>query len=415
LKKQLATVSIVQPGVDQAPEQQDLVQHAQASARGLPTKQQTADLQQQQLEDASSNRFTTVEVTTYASGARHSACVPVSNHTDVEAFPEAATLLQMLQQAVHGNKLSSTEAAVQLVQCLRKLEADGNQKRRNSWLQQALSNSHLNGCSKAGGAPHKQLNSAGGVPNGRPPPAPLAAGVRAPPPGFTHATASRTSAMSSPGSQQQQQQQQHDVPGAGGPCLRPMSVGHLGPQALAQEGSSNNYASQSSMHSVDSNSSLFSQGSTLSQSVLWTDTGLPGLDFGGTAVSGLGGCLATGPMPAVPHRLQMLWSGSAAADSGSNFGMGCQQQGVGNGFGEPRGLGGSLMGSGCMPPTPPPGFGGSLHGSRLTSSYNPLAASGLVPPGFGVGGLGPDVDSDGSWLKQQQATQHQDVYRPWLG
>jgi len=297
-----------------------------------------------------------------------------------------------------------------------------------SWKRTATKNSATPGCSKLSAtatqldAPRQAPVLAGlcrssstvqvGCRLGDRRPAPSsAAGVRAPPPGFAHATASRMSAMSSPGLQQQQQA----VPGAGGPCLPPMSGGQLGPHALAQEGSSNNYASQSSMHSVDSNSSLFSQGSTLSQSVLWTDTGLTGLDFGGTPVPGLGSGLATGAMPAVPPRLQMLWAGSASADSGINPAMGSQQQGVGNSFGEPRGMGGSLMGSGCMPPAPPPGFGGSLHGSRLTSSYNPLAASGLAPPGFGFGGLGADTDAHGSWLKQQQGTQHQDALPAMAG
>ncbi|WIA38480.1 hypothetical protein OEZ86_001802 [Tetradesmus obliquus] len=103
-------------------------------------QQQQQQQQQGQLDRRASSGFTSVEVTTVVAGSRHSVCVPVSNHSEVAPFPEAATLLEMLQSAVNGSKLSSTEAAVQLVQCLRKLEADSQHKQQQAWLQQALAN-----------------------------------------------------------------------------------------------------------------------------------------------------------------------------------------------------------------------------------------------------------------------------------
>jgi hypothetical protein len=161
-----------------------------------------------------------------------------------------------------------------------------------------------------------------------------------------------------------------------------------------QASASENYASQSSMHSVDSNSSLFSQGSTLSQSAgLWTDSGLPGVDFAGGAIPA-----------AVPARLQMLWAGSSGQ-------QGSTQAAAAPAAVSTAGYGGSV--------TPPPGFSG-LTGSRLLNgAYNPLsyadmgaaaaskgaAAAGAAPPGFNFAGL--DAGS------KQQAQQQQSIYRPW--
>jgi hypothetical protein len=307
----------------------------------------------------------------------------------------------MLQSAVNGSKLSSTEAAVQLVQCLRKLEADSQHKQQQAWLQQALANgSQARSNRSAGGA----MRPAGSS-NGRPPAAPGAA-ARAPPPGFGGTVHHSKSA----GSTYAPHLQQQDLTAARGTPYRPGGVGQPGLQQQGQQHSlllqqasvSDNYASQSSMHSVDSNSSLFSQGSTLSQSAgLWTDSGLPGVDFAG--VGGLGG----GIPAAVPARLQMLWAGSSAQQGSTQA---AAAPGAAATAGSAASYGGSV--------NPPPGFGG-LAGSRLLNgAYNPLsyadmgaaaaskgaAAAGAAPPGFNFGGLD-------AGLNQQQ--QQQSLYRPW--
>ncbi|WIA18193.1 hypothetical protein OEZ85_009666 [Tetradesmus obliquus] len=248
-------------------------------------EQQQQQQQQGQLDRRASSGFTSVEVTTVVAGSRHSVCVPVSNHSEVAPFPEAATLLEMLQSAVNGSKLSSTEAAVQLVQCLRKLEADSQHKQQQAWLQQALANGN---------------QSAG----------------------------------------------------------------------------------------------------------LWTDSGLPGVDFAG--VGGLG----SGIPAAVPARLQMLWAGSSGQQGSTQAAAAPAAAAT---AASAPGYGGSV--------NPPPGFGG-LAGSRLLNgAYNPLsyadmgaaaaskgaAAAGAAPPGFNFSGL----DSGLKQQQQQQQQQQQPIYRPW--
>lgn len=353
--------------------------------------QQPEQEQQSQLDSRSSSGFTSVEVTTVVSGTRHSVCVPVSNHSEVSPFPEAATLLEMLQAAVKGSKLSSTEAAVQLVQCLRKLEADSQHKQQNAWLQQVLANGRNGTIGKLNGtAKHAGVNGIAAAAGGRPPTAPPAAGsvaARAPPPGFGGHHAKPAASMYAPHLQQEL---------AAAP-YRPASAVQ---QQLLPQTPSDNYASQSSMHSVDSNSSLFSQGS----SGLWTDSGLPGADFG-AGVGGLGG----GIPAAVPARLQMLWAGASGTGQGQSMGAA-----AGN-------VAASAAGGGYAASiNPPPGFGNTLRlgagTSRLANggtsrllngSYNPLSyADGLsqagtaAPPGFTVEPV----------LKQQQ---QQSIYRPW--
>jgi hypothetical protein len=116
------------------------------------------------------------------------------------------------------------------------------------------------------------------------------------------------------------------------------------------------FASQSSMHSVDSSGSLFSQTSSASQSQsVWMDSGLPGLDLG-----------ASSNFPGVPVGLQMLWGGGGRAATPSS-------------------------GTAAPPKAPPPGFGSHVYagstGSGLangTSSIGFGEGSGLV----GAGGLG---------------------------
>jgi hypothetical protein len=359
-------------------------------------EQQEQQQQQGQLDRRASSGFTSVEVTTVVAGSRHSVCVPVSNHSEVAPFPEAATLLEMLQSAVNGSKLSSTEAAVQLVQCLRKLEADSQHKQQQAWLQQALANGNQ-ARSRSGGGAMRHTGSS----NGRPPAAPGAA-ARAPPPGFGGAVHHSKAA----GSTYAPHQQQQDLAAARGTPYRPGGVG----QPLQQHGAllqqqmsaSENHASQSSMHSVDSNSSLFSQGSTLSQSAgLWTDSGLPGVDFAG--VGGLGGGISA----AVPARLQMLWAGSSGQQVSTQA---AAAPAAAAPAASTAGFGGSV--------NPPPGFGG-LAGSRLLNgAYNPLsyadmgaaaskgaAAAGAAPPGFNFGGLDAGL--------KQQSQQQQSIYRPW--
>jgi hypothetical protein len=136
-----------------------------------------------------------------------------------------------------------------------------------------------------------------------------------------------------------------------------------------------------SLHSVDSTSSLFSQGSSLSQSV-WTDSGLPGVDLGvGVTRLAAGGLAAAASSGGAAARAQQLWAGL------SNGGL---PAGPGNGTASA-----ALAG-------PPPGFGGAaagpLAGSRLAGSYQPLTLAGAqqqqhqplgglsLPPGFGNSG-----------------------------
>ncbi|KAF8061943.1 Cnot4 [Scenedesmus sp. PABB004] len=316
-----------------------------------------------------SGGFTAVEVTTVVGGARHNVCVPVSGHSSVPPYPEAAALLRMLQTAVHGSTLSSTEAAVQLVQCLRKLEADSQPgQQTTAWLQQALA---AGGRAGSGGGGAARPGASGlRPPNGRPP-------VRAPPPGFGHAPAAKQQQACGDAYAPPVQQQPDAAAARGG--YRPLQA-----DAYASQGSG------SGMHSVDSNSSLFSQGSSLgapAAAAVWNDSAaLPSVDFSG---AGLGGGI-----PAVPARLQMLWASGGAAGGAAGGGFGAAPS-----------------------PAPPPGFG-VLGGSRL-GGYNPLsfadlgaaqqaggAAVGGAPPGFGfAGGL------DGAaGLKQQAAAA---LYQPW--
>jgi hypothetical protein len=319
------------------------------------------DQEQLQLERTSSG-FTTVEVSTVVSGKRHDVCVHVSHAEEVKVYPEASTLLDVLQQAVHTSKLSSTEAAVQLVQCLRKLEADSssNGSKRGNWLQQVLA-ARSNGLT-----PHSA---------GRPP-----AAACAPPPGFGLAAAKAAAAATANG----MHPQQHELPPAG------WSSAHRA--QLQQQQQAHGDTPQGSMHSVDSTNSLFSQGSSLSQSV-WTDSGLPGVDLGlgaGRLGSGLGAGLPAG----VPARLQMLWANGTNGMNGSSSALGYSS------------------GSGTVT-GPPPGFGGAAAGlglgSRLNGTYNPLSfanagATGQqggssigLPPGFGLNG------AEGAKQQQVQA------------
>jgi hypothetical protein len=352
-----------------------------------PAEQQE---QQQQLERNSSG-FTTVEVSTVVGGKRHDVCVHVSHAEEVAVYPEASSLLEVLQHAVHSSKLSSTEAAVQLVQCLRKLEADSgsnSSKAGHNWLQQVLAAKHSNGAT-----PHS---------SGRPPVA------RAPPPGFGPSAAKAANGLSNGTAQQH-----HELPPAG------WSLGHRAQQQQHQQGAVHGETPQGSMHSVDSTNSLFSQGSSLSQSV-WTDSGLPGVvDLGlGAARLAAGAAAGAGGsgLGAVPARLQMLWA------NGSSNGTSAGASGLGYSSGAVSG--------------PPPGFGGAagggglgLAGSRLNGAYyNPLSFANAgnaaaqqqdssggggvgsigLPPGFGLSGLGAAA----AGAKQQQA-QQASLYQPF--
>lgn len=369
------------------------------------SSQQQDQRPQQQLESRSSSGFTAVEVTTVVGGARHSVCVPICNHSEVSPFPEAATLLEILQQAVDGNKLSSTEAAVQLVQCLRKLEADSSQQQQHAWLDHALVAAR-NGAVRTGTAAVAAAAIGGRAAAGKDMPPTVPSSTRAPPPGF--ANHPRANGVYSPHLRQQnlrQQQQGQAVDGGSTVAAATKSIPHRSVSSVEQQLAGrygDNYASQSSMHSVDSDSSLFSQGSSLSQSAgLWTDAGLPGIDFS----AGLGSGLRSN-IPAVPPRLQMLWAGSNGTSNSQASGVT------------------AAANSGYTAPSVPPGFAGSNSlglssqlGSSNTSrllngSYNPLpyADSGhknsqqgtlAVPPGFG--GL--------SGLAAQK--QEQQLYRPW--
>ena len=332
-----------------------------------------AEQQQQQLTRNSSG-YTTVQVSTVVSGQRHDVCVHVSHAEEVKVFPEAAGLLDVLQQAVHTSKLSSTEAAVQLVQCLRKLEADSssNGSKQGNWLQQVLA--------------AKSSNGAMPLSSGRPP-----LSARAPPPGFGPAAARPAAATANGISNGTHQQQQHELPPAG---WSPAHRAALQAQQVQQ--AQHGETPQGSMHSVDSTNSLFSQGSSLSQS-MWTDNGLPGVDLGLGAAARLGTGLGTTAHPAaVPPRLQMLWANGTAGVNGSSA--------AANGLG---------YSSSSQVTGPPPGFGGLGLGSRLNGTYNPLsfanagaAAQGSsslgVPPGFGLS----------ESAKQQQAQQAA-LYQPF--
>lgn len=362
--------------------QQQQQQGTQSSDSDAQSSVSPAEQQEQQLERNSSG-FTTVEVSTVVGGKRHDVCVHVSHAEEVTVYPEASSLLEVLQHAVHSSKLSSTEAAVQLVQCLRKLEADSSidgSKAGHNWLQQVLAAKHSNGAT-----PHS---------SGRPPVA------RAPPPGFGPSAAKAANGLSNGTGQQH-----HELPPAG------WSLGH---RAQQQQQAAHGETPQGSMHSVDSTNSLFSQGSSLSQSV-WIDSGLPGVvDLGlgaarlAGAAGGGGGVLGAGLPAAVPARLQMLWAnGSNGTAAGAN-GLGYSS--------------GAVTG-------PPPGFGGvagglGLTGSRLNGAYyNPLSFANAgtaaqqqdrggvggigLPPGFGLAGLGAATGA-----KQQQA-QQASLYQPF--
>jgi hypothetical protein len=97
---------------------------------------------------------------------------------------------------------------------------------------------------------------------------------------------------------------------------------------------------------VDSSSSLFSQTSSLGQSV-WTESGLPGLDFG-----------ASNAHPGIPQSLLLLWNN---AGSRSNT----------------PGLAGA-------PKPPPPGFGAPLLNHAAGGGAE--AAGGAAPAAGGLGG-----------------------------
>jgi hypothetical protein len=327
------------------------------------------DQEQHQLERNSSG-FTTVEVSTVVSGKRHDVCVHVSHAEEVKVYPEASTLLDVLQQAVHTSRLSSTEAAVQLVQCLRKLEANSsnNGSKQGPWLQQVLA-ARSNGLTPQS--------------TGRPPMA-----AHAPPPGFGPAAAKAAAAATANG-----MYLQHELPPAG------WSSAH---RAQLQQQQGHGETPQGSMHSVDSTNSLFSQGSSLSQS-MWTDSGLPGVDLGlgaGRLSSGLG----PGLPAAVPARLQLLWANGTNGMNGSSSALGYSSSS------------GTVTG-------PPPGFGGAAAGlglgSRLNGTYNPLSFANAgttgqqggssigLPPGFRLSGL------NGTEGGKQQQAQAASLYQPF--
>jgi hypothetical protein len=334
------------------------------------TTQDQQDAQQQQM-GRSSSGFTSVEVSTVVKGKRHDVCVHVSHAEEVTVYPEAAGLLDMLQAAVHNSKLSSTEAAVQLVQCLRKLEADSNGSKQSNWLQQVLA---------ARGANGSLTHSAA-----RPP-----AATRAPPPGFGP-TPAKAAANVSSAAHHHHQQQHHELPPAG------WSAAHRAQLQLQQQQQAAQHSSetpQGSMHSVDSTNSLFSQGSSLSQSV-WTDNGLPGVDLGLGSARLAGGLGAPGLPAAVPARLQTLWANGANSTTANGV----------------NGLGYSNATSTTTMTGPPPGFGGFAGGgglgSRLNGTYNPLSFASMgaaqqggsnigLPPGFGL------TAGDAAAAKQQQ-------------
>eukprot|EP00877_Chromochloris_zofingiensis_P005303 jgi/Chrzof1/14774/Cz09g15200.t1 len=306
-------------------------QQQQQPGQHMLQQQQQQQPPQQQLQQQPQRHpiFSAVEVTSMVAGVRKSVAVPISTNKEIMPHPEAAALLSVMQQAVRDGSVNSADAAVQLVQLLRNLQVDNN----------------------------RQPGS---------PIAARAAGYRPRPPGFGAA----------PGPAMQHGQQHHHMQqlslhasatavGPGHSSLADRASSGIGQMPVTRQihrPISPPFASHSSLRSVDSSSSLFSPtDSSMSQSV-WTDSGLPGLDFSAAA-----GAVS---LPGIPPSLQLLWGGAngttmaAPAAPGSVFGTGMA-----------TGHGGVTV--------PPPGFGHGYGG--VASSSSGSNASGPVRNGYRPG------------------------------
>jgi hypothetical protein len=152
------------------------------------------------------------------------------------------------------------------------------------------------------------------------------------------------------------------------------------------------------LQSVDSSSSLFSQSSSHGQSV-WTESGLPGLDFG-----------ASNAHPGIPQSLLLLWNN---AGSRSNTpGLAGAAKPPPPGFGAPllnhaAGPGGEAAG-GAAVAAPAGGLGGApLAQAALPVLLQPIgsgaaAAGGArpAPPGYGGQQQQPQQQLGGLWDAQ---------------
>jgi hypothetical protein len=250
----------------------------QAMAAAQPQHQSTQpprQWSQQQVQATQQQRvFTSIEVSSIVAGQRKAVCVPLSGSSaSATPHPEAASLLQQLQQAVAGGSVSSREAAGQLVQQLQVLDTQLGVHGLHSMAAMAAPTSR----------PGSDRSSS-------------PAGKRLPPPGFAAQEAARMAASST---------RQYQVAGA--------RLSQHPQQQLPNGGA---YMSQSSLHTVGSASSLFSAGS----SAIWTDSGLPGVDLSSVvaptaAPSSSSVAASLGGGGHVPTSLQMLWGGSTQAAS----------------------------------------------------------------------------------------------------
>lgn len=293
--------------------------------------------------------FNSIDVCTYVGGQRRAACVPLpgaATSCEASPYPEAVTLMQWMQQAVAAGSISAREAATQLLTLVNRLDAARPQQGGGAM-----------GIAAPGSAAAAALTARIPGPGG-------GGASRPPPPGFGGggAAGSRTQLAGAAGASG----------GSAAPALgRLRAASPAAPQHAAGTAAANGggYLSQSTLHSVDSSSSLFSQGSAL-----WNDSGLPGLDMGAPAA---GPSLAAGA-GGVPATLQVLWAGSSAASSRSGTPSAQQGKAAPPGFGGPAAAAAGAPAAG--------------EGSRLNGHHQRFGlSSGAGGAAFGAGELGGEL------------------------
>lgn len=290
--------------------------------------------------------FSSIEVTSVVAGVRKTVNVPVSAPPPMSPHPEAVRLLEVMRQAVQNGSITPAEAAMQLVSALRRLESGvsgGGSLMSLNDISHPRDYSGVNSLASRNSS-HQSLHAAGNATVAPFSSRPSTAGGM----GSRPATAGSSGPSGRP-----------PPPGFGGSVLKPLvnlgaaAAGSGAPGALQPPMN----ASQSSMRSVDSSGSLMSQGSAMQQPV-WTDSGLPGLDFGGGSGRASPAICAGGLSAAVPPSLQLLWgAGIGTGGAGAGAVGGVAQKAPPPGFAS-TGAGGS-----GLTPRLPPGFGGAAAAS----------------------------------------------------